>query len=47
MNFALILSMALPMRLLTNCRSPEAMLVILKEINMVDSGLLRFKLQMK
>ena len=47
MNFALILSMALPMRLLTNSWFPEAMLAILKEIKMVNSGLLRFKLRMK
>ena len=47
MNFALILPMAVTMRLLTNSWSPEAMSVILNKIKMVDSGLLRFKLQMK
>ena len=47
MDFALILSMALPMRLLMNSWSPEAMLVILKMIKTVDWGLFRFKLQIK
>ena len=47
MNFALIFSMVLPMRLLTSSLFPEAMLIILKAIKTVDSGLLRFKLQMK
>ena len=47
MNFALISLSLLPMRLLTISRSPEAMLIILKTTKTVNSGLLRFKLQMK
>ena len=37
----------LPIRLLTISWSPESMPVILKTIKTINSGLLRFKLQMK
>ena len=47
MNFALIFLLLLPMRLLMKPWSPEAIFVILKMIKTVNSGLLRFKLQMK
>ena len=47
MNFELTISSLLPMRLLTNSWSPEAMLVILKAMQTVVSRLLKLKLQMK
>ena len=47
MNFDLAFLSLLPMRLLTNNWSLEAMLVILKTMQTVVSGLLRLKLQMK
>ena len=48
MNFEFAVLLLLPMRLLTNSWSPEAvlvMLVILKAMQTVVSGLLRLKLQ--
>ena len=43
MNFELAVSSLLPIRLLTNSWSPEAMLVILKTMQTVVSGLLKLK----
>ena len=47
MSLAKFLSFELPMIPFKNIKLPEAMPLILKAIQTVDSGLLRLKLQMK